>query len=128
MPSMPAAPHDQGGGSETMRTPTVPARPVRDASEVDVTERRDRCLRMVLLTNGGLPERPSIGQLPQDVQGTVNVTGQRDGVQRLILRRQGLLLVGREPAGDQDPLVRGLGRIVALEDLAPDPPFALQLA
>src|SRR5262245_48517663 len=83
---------------------------------------------MVLLTNGGLPERPSIGQLPQDIQGTGKVTGQRDGVQARRLRRQGLLLVGREPAGDQDPLVRGWGRIVALEDLAPDPPFAQQLA
>jgi transposase len=43
------------------------------------------------------------------------------------LRGQRLPLLGGEPAGGEHPLVRGLGRIVALEDLAPDPPFAEQL-
>src|SRR5262249_61291517 len=99
-------------------------RRIRDASEVGVTERRRRCLRMVLPTGDGFPERASLRQLPQEVEGALNVAGQRDGVERLILRGQHLLLVGGDAAGGEDALVRGLGGIVLLADLAPDPLFA----
>ena len=61
---------------------------------------------------GGLLSRgPSIGERPQHVQGAVNVSGQGDGIERVKLRGEGLLLVEGEAAGRQDPLVRVSARL-----------------
>jgi hypothetical protein len=79
---------------------------LRDASEVSVTERWKRCLKMMLSTGDLLPRSPRSGELPEVVQGPLNVPGQSDWIQGVPLRRECLLLLGREPAGGEHPLRR----------------------
>ena len=83
---------------------------------------------MVLPTGGLLARSPSIGELPEHVEGLLNVPGQGDGIEGGDLRGQRLPLRDGEPAGGQHALVRGLGGVVALDDLAPNPALAPQLA
>jgi len=82
----------------------------------------------VLPTDGLPPRESSIGELPKDVRGPLNVPGQGDRIEGVKLGRQDLPLFGGERAGGEHPLIRGVGGVVALEDLAPDAPFAAQLA
>src|ERR1700716_2830984 len=83
---------------------------------------------MVLPTGGLLTGGPSIGELPQHVQRPLDIAGQGDGIERGELGGQRLPLLGGERTGGQYPLVRRLGDVVALEDPAPDPTLAAQLA
>src|SRR5574339_422228 len=83
---------------------------------------------MVLPTGSLLAWGPSISELPEHVQGLLNVPGQGDGIEGGELRGQRMPLRGGEGAGGPQSLVRGLGGVVALHDLAPDPVLAQQFA
>ena len=94
--------------------PASTARRRRDASEVGVTERR-RSMPQNSVTHGRPPdEGTSIGELPQHVQGPLDVPGQGDRIQGGKLLRQHLPLLGGEHAGGEHPLVGGLGGVVSL--------------
>ena len=84
----------------------------------------------MLLPTGRLPARgaASIGELPEDVQRLLDGPGQGDRIQRVKLVREPLPLRGGEHARGEHPLVGRLRGIVPLEDLAPDPALAAQLA
>jgi hypothetical protein len=53
---------------------------------------------------GGLLSRgPSIGELPEHVQGALDVSGQGDGIEGMKLRGEGLSLGRGEFTGGEDP-------------------------
>src|SRR5215831_8536562 len=100
----------------------------RDASEVGVTERRGRCLKMMLPTGGLLGGAARIGEFPEDVQRLLDLAGKGDRIECLELRRERGALGGREDAGGEDALIRRLGRIVAFAEPAADAALAHELA
>src|SRR5258708_6803691 len=83
---------------------------------------------MVLPTGGLLARAASIRQLPEGVQGLVDVPGQGDGIESDPWGGQRLLPVRGECRGGQDPLVGRLGGVILFVDPAPDPMFVEQLA
>ena len=82
-----------------------------------------------MLPTGGLTTgRANIGELPQHVQGLLDVPGQGDGIEGVKLLGEGVLLRGGEHARGEHPLVGRQRGVVMLEDLAADPAPAAEFA
>jgi len=70
----------------------------------------------------------SVGQFPERVERSLDVVGERDGIEgQQLLRERPLLRRGEDPGGER-PLIRGLRGVVAFDDLAADTLLAEQLA
>src|SRR5262244_3417019 len=99
---MTAAPAPAKATSWTAAGCSGAARAARDASEVSVTERWGRCLKILLPTGSLLTRGTRVGQFPQPVEGVLDVARQGDGVQDVPLLREGRALGGRQDPGGED--------------------------